>query len=262
MRKLPVLAGVAVLFAGPAFAADVATKPVSKEPVFNWSGFYLGGYAGYAAGSADTTGTLDPNNQFGNAAPPAAQPAYNANMSPGLKPRGFTGGGTVGANWQKGILVWGLEGDFGAFALSSSATTSVTPPGHVNLTSSTSVSADWLGTARGRVGLAFDHSLFYATAGAAFTDLSFRQTNTYATGLPGGVESFSISNLRVGVAAGAGWEYMFLPDWSGKIEYLHLDFGTLTGGGVLEVQRVDVAHTTTFTADVVRAGVNYRFVTW
>jgi outer membrane immunogenic protein len=244
-----------VLFAGPAFAADPVTKPVYKEAPFGWAGFYLGGYAGYAWGSADATGTLDPNNPFGNNAP-SAQPAYNANMSPGLKPTGFTGGGTIGANWQAGAVVWGVEGDFGAFSLSNSATASVTPPGHVNLTSNTTVSADWLGTARGRIGLAFDRSLIYATAGAAFTNPGFRQTNTFATL---GVEDFSASGIRAGWAAGAGWEYMFAPNWSGKIEYLHLDFGTLTGVGVLAAQSVNVTHATTFTADIVRAGINYRF---
>lgn len=262
MRKLSGLAaGAAVLFGGAALAADVGTRPGSQERVFGWSGFYLGGHAGYAAGKADTAGTLDPNNPFGNSAP-AAQPAYNANMSPSLKPNGFAGGGTAGANWQKGALVWGLEGDFGAFGLSRSATTSVTPPGHVGLTSSTSVSADWLGTVRGRVGFAFGHSLLYATAGAAFTDLRSGQTSTYATLGPRGVENFSAANLRTGVAAGGGWEYMLLPDWSGKIEYLHLDFGTLSGAGSIPIQSVNVTHATTVTADVVRAGVNYRFVTW
>jgi outer membrane immunogenic protein len=258
MRKVTGLVGAAVLLAGPAFAADPVTKPAYKEPVFSWTGLYLGGYAGYALGSADTTGTLDPSSPFGNDAP-AAQPAYNANMSPRLKPGGFTGGGMVGANWQTGAIVWGVEGDFGAFNLSGSAPTSVTPPGHVNLTSSTAVSADWLGTVRGRVGGAVDRSLLYATAGAAFTNLGFRQANTYATLGPAGVETFSMSNARVGLAGGAGWEYMFAPNWSGKIEYLHLAFGTLIGAGFIPTQPVSVTHSTTFTADVVRAGVNYRF---
>jgi outer membrane immunogenic protein len=258
MTKLPSLVGAAVLFAGPAFAADLVAKPVYKEPLFGWAGFYLGGYAGYAWGSANTTGTLDPNSAFGTMAP-NAQPAYNANMSPSLKPKGFTGGGTIGANWQTGAFVWGVEGDFGAFNLSGSTTTSVTPPGHPNLTSNTAVSADWLGTARGRVGLVFDRSLIYVTAGAAFANPSFRQTNTFASLGPTGIENISISGVRVGWGAGAGWEYMFAPNWSGKIDYLHLDFGTLTGVGVVAAQPVNVTHTTTFTADVVRAGVNYRF---
>jgi outer membrane immunogenic protein len=258
VKKLPGLVGVAALFATPTFAADLVTKPAHTEPVFSWTGFYLGGYAGYALGRADTAGALDPNSPFGSAAPDA-QPVYNANMSPQLKPRGFTGGGTVGANWQTGVIVWGVEGDFGAFNLSNSATASATPPSHAGLTSSTSVSADRLGTVRGRVGWAFDRSLIFATAGAAFTNLGFQQTNTYATLGPAGVENFSISNVRAGVAAGGGWEYMFAPRWSGKVEYLHLDFGTLTGSGVVPVQPVNVTHTTTFTADAVRAGINYRF---
>jgi len=155
--------------------------------------------------------------------------------------------------------VWGVEGDFGAFGLSDSTTTSVAPPGHVSLTSSTRVSADWLGTVRGRIGWAFERSLIYTTAGAAFANPSFQQTNTFASLGPAGIETFSTSNIRAGWAAGAGWEYMFAPNWSGKIEYLHLDFGTLTGVGVVPVEPVNITHVTTFTADVARAGINYRF---
>jgi outer membrane immunogenic protein len=253
MRKLSVLAGAAVLSAGPALAADLVAKPT-----FSWTGLYVGGFAGYARSSADATGTLDPNNPFGNSAP-VAQPAYNANMSPGLKSSGFTGGGAVGANWQIDAAVFGAEGDFGAFRFLGSATTSATPLGHVNLTSSTSANADWLGTVRWRFGWAIGHSLIYGTVGAAFTNLGSRQTNTYATLGPAGVEAFSISNVRLGVAAGAGWEYMFAPNWSGKIEYLHLDFETLNGAGVVPIQSVNVTHATTFTSEVVRAGINYRF---
>ncbi len=258
MRKLLVLAGATALSAGPALAADLETKPA-----FSWTGLYVGGFAGYAGSRAGTTGTLDPNSPFGNGTP-VAQPAYNANMSPGLKSSGFTGGGAVGANWQAAnwhldAAVFGAEADFGAFRFSGSATASVTPPGHVNLTSSTSAGADWLGTVRWRFGWALDRSLIYGTVGAAFTNLGSRQTNTYAALGPAGVEAFSISNVRLGLAAGAGWEYMFAPNWSGKIEYLHLDFQTLNGVGVLPIQPVNVSHATAFTADVVRAGINYRF---
>jgi outer membrane immunogenic protein len=256
MMKLPALAGAALLFGGPAFAADAAITPAT--PAFSWTGFYAGGYAGYGWGSVNASGTIDPSSGFGNSAP-AAQPAYNANMSPSLKSRGFTGGGTVGANWQMGVFVLGLEGDFGAFDFSDSATTSVTPPGHVRLTSDTKVSADWLGTVRGRLGWSFARSLIYATGGVAFTNLSFRQVNGYVIGSPGDTESFSISNVATGLAAGAGWEYAFAPNWSGKVEYLHLDFGTVSGTGVIPVQPVNVQHSIDLTADVVRAGINYKF---
>jgi outer membrane immunogenic protein len=262
MRKVLSLVGATLLFASSALAADlgVPVKAPAAMPLMalNWAGFYIGGYAGYGWGNSDTTGTLDPNSAFGNA-PPVAQPAYNANMSPSLKPAGFTGGGTIGVNQQTGAVVWGIEGDFGAFHLSDSATTSVTPPGHVNLTSVTTVNTDWLGTVRGRLGWAFGSSLIYGTGGVAFTNLNFHQVNSYAIGLPGSVEDFSISDVKAGWTVGAGLEHMFAPKWSAKIEYLYMDFGSVNGTGVVPVQPVNVAHSANLTANVVRAGINFHF---
>ncbi len=228
----------------------------------NWTGIYFGGYAGYAWGSSNTLGTLDPNSAFGNGAP-VAQPAYNANMSPALNPDGFSGGGTIGYNWQVGRVVLGAEGEFGAFNLRDSAVTSVTPTGHVNLTSATQVDTDWAGTLRARLGWSFDRALIFATGGAAFTDVHFRQTNTYAGLGPTGVEDVSLSANKTGWTAGGGVEYMLSSNWlggswSGKIEYLHMDFGSISGTGVLPIQPVNVSHSADLKADVVHAGLNYH----
>jgi outer membrane immunogenic protein len=262
MKSRFALAVASALLAGSsvAIAADMPLKaPPPPVPVCVWCGFYIGGYAGYGWGRSDTLGTLDPLSPFGNA-PPVAQPAYNANMSPGLRPTGFTGGGTAGYNWQKGQFVFGIEGDFGAFDLRETVSTTVTPPGHVNLVSLTNVHTDWVGTIRGRVGVATPSSmaLFYVTGGAAFTNLNFSQVNTYAIGLPGSVENFAVSNTRTGWTAGAGIEYMFAKNVSAKVEYLHFDFGTISGVGVVPIQAVNVAHSANFTADTVRVGVNWK----
>jgi outer membrane immunogenic protein len=259
------VAGLSVGFGAAASAADLGTRPEPvytkapmMAPALSWTGFYIGGNAGYGWGDSETTGTLDPNSAFGNAAP-VAQPAYNANMSPGLKPKGFAGGATVGANWQMGMLVLGAEGDFGAFHLSDTANTSVTPTGHVNLSSATTVNTDWLATARARVGWAFDRSLLYATGGLAATDLKFHQVNTYAGLGPTGVEDISLSSTKTGWTVGAGWEYMLNRNWTVKAEYLYMDFGSISGTGTVPIQPVTVAHTADLVANVVRGGVNFKF---
>jgi outer membrane immunogenic protein len=112
---------------------------------------------------------------------------------------------------------------------------------------------------RGRLGLAFGSSLIYATGGAAFTNLNFHQVNSYAIGLPGSTEDISISNVKTGWTVGAGLEHMFAPKWSAKIEYLYMDFGSVSGTGVVPVQPVNVAHSANLTANVVRAGINFYF---
>src|ERR1700751_1919277 len=73
----------------PAAVAPVAYAP----PVYNWSGFYVGGNLG--AGFADSSWT-DPFT--------GAHDTFNKT--------GFIGGGQVGANWQINALVLGIEGDF------------------------------------------------------------------------------------------------------------------------------------------------------
>ena len=77
---------------------------------------------------------------------------------------GVIGGGQVGANWQVGRVVWGIEADAQASGQSKST---ITPFPPFNLTDA--YSQPWFATFRGRVGWAFaDRWLVYATAGGAW----------------------------------------------------------------------------------------------
>jgi outer membrane immunogenic protein len=81
--------------------------------------------------------------------------------------------------------------------------------------------------------------------------------------------SNSISNTKVGWTAGGGAEWMFLPNWSVKVEYLYYDLGSLTtADAVFAVAPVAPAvglyaatqNKTRFNGSVVRAGIDYHFV--
>jgi outer membrane immunogenic protein len=153
---------------------------------------------------------------------------------------GGLAGGTAGFNWQNGALVAGIEGEGGWAGLS----------GQTNCTAAvvTCTTRDrWFASARGRLGwTVIPNLLLYGTAGAAFGDL--RET----------VDFFgSASTNRVGWAAGAGVEWMVMPNWSIKAEYLHYDFGTFVcGAGVcIPGQAVPVP----FAFDTGKVGVNYHF---
>jgi outer membrane immunogenic protein len=98
---------------------------------------------------------------------------------------------------------------------------------------------DWLGTARGRIGYAFDRFLPYITGGAAFGNVK----NTVA-----GIGSTDQSNI--GWTIGGGLEASIAGPWSAKLEYLYVDLGD--SGSVL-------GSTADFRSNVVRAGLNYRF---
>ena len=73
---------------------------------------------------------------------------------------------------------------------------------------------NWFGTLRGRLGYAFNNVLVYGTGGLAYGGVNFRIENSRLTRLA----------AQHGWTAGGGVEYMFTPNWSGKIEYEHVTF--------------------------------------
>jgi outer membrane immunogenic protein len=161
----------------------------------------------------------------------------NTSTAGGLK--GGFGGGTVGYNWQFNTIVAGIEAD-GAFAdISNSATAA-------GVTATAKIDA--LATVRGRVGAAFDQVLLYGTAGLALAD-----TKLTASGF--GV-TISDTKTQTGWTAGAGVEWMFLPRWSLKAEYLYRRFDSVTVFGGIVPGGIS---TGTLAINSGQFGVNYHF---
>ena len=187
------LALAAAVTMSAANAADLAHRrmpakaPAYVEPIYNWSGFYVGINGGGAFGN------LDVSNSLGSA---------NNDVSGGLA------GGTIGYNWQVNRFVYGLEGDMDWSGLKGSATNAPCP-------ASCETSNPWLATARGRIGYAFNRVLPYATGGGAFGDVKIART-----GFAGETDT------RAGWTAGAGVEVGINGPWSAKVEYLYTDLGT------------------------------------
>jgi outer membrane immunogenic protein len=206
---------------GPADAADLSrpvyTNPPPMPPAYyQWTGFYLGINGGGAWGSSswDSTGSFD--------------------TSGGLV------GGTIGYNWQTGPWVLGLEGDIDWADIKG--TTNV--PGCIG--GGCSSENDWLGTARGRVGYAFNGWMPYVTGGAAFGDVE--ATHAGATGQ---------STTQLGWTIGAGFEFAVVNNLTAKVEYLHYDLGSFQCG--LNCGNGFVNDNVDFNANVVRGGLNLRF---
>lgn len=245
---------LAALIGNSAFAADMnmPLKAPAMAPAWNWSGFYIGLNAGGAWGRSNVT-YVPPGPPFTGVAA-----AYSAIGSGPVNSSGFTGGAQAGYNWQSGLVVFGLEGDINAFDLHGGFTQTGTPPGNVALSSVASIRTDWLATVRGRLGLAaFDRSLFYVTGGLAVTDFKYSETNTYNTL---GTSSFSSNQTRAGWTVGGGWEYGFIPHWSVKVEYLYMDFGSISGQvpGFI-VGTGPHLYAADLKANLVRGGINYHF---
>jgi outer membrane immunogenic protein len=150
---------------------------------------------------------------------------------------GFTGGITAGYNHQINNIVFGLEGDYNYSGLSGRG---LILPGPAavkgDLTS--------FGTVRGRLGVAFDRALIYGTGGYAFGFSS----------LESGVLKSTSSHH--GYAVGAGLEYAFTQNVSAKAEYLYMP---LDSKNALTIPGFGVGSKTGIDANVLRAGVNYRF---
>src|SRR5260370_4490559 len=143
---VPAIALLGLAAAAPARAADLSVAPLYKAPpvvaaqAYNWSGFYVGinGGGDWGTSNWDSAGSI--------------------NMSGGII------GGTAGVNWQTGHAVFGLEGGVDWSNLKGTAATAPCPAG-------CTTSNDWLATARGRAGYAFDRFLPYVTGGGPFRHL-------------------------------------------------------------------------------------------
>jgi outer membrane immunogenic protein len=130
-----------------------------------------------------------------------------------------------------------------------------------------------LGTVRGRVGyLATPTMLLYATGGLAYGEADLNATYfspLLSPVLYQGGSWLGTTDLRTGWTAGAGVEWMFLPKWSVKAEYLYYDLGTAntanfgpvfyTSSAKTGSQFSTAGYSAPFNGNVVRLGVNYHF---
>jgi opacity protein-like surface antigen len=60
MRRVSGLVGATLLFAGPAFAADLRAPVMPPGPAFGWTGFYVGGNVGHGWGDQAVDFSGDP----------------------------------------------------------------------------------------------------------------------------------------------------------------------------------------------------------
>jgi outer membrane immunogenic protein len=255
--------------------ADGYATTVAREAVGpSFAGAYIGLNAGAAWGSSDySTNPGCPDTTLAVFCDSGGVSRVNgpavANSGTGsLSSSGFTGGIQGGYNWQVGQIVFGGEGDFGAFNLGKSVRASGEFPSTFlgdAYTLDESMSTDWLITLRGRLGYTVTPQLLiYGTAGLALTDFKFSSgysDNAIDATFPGGKGAASVSNVVTGWTIGGGGEWLIDSRWSIKAEYLYLDFGS-TNMPVALSNTEDYTQTMSVDADlsaqVARVGVNYR----
>jgi outer membrane immunogenic protein len=253
------LAAVIPLTATSTRAADLPTKAPVAAPAYGWGGCYIGVNAGASGAASNFNSTIG----NGTHLQPADAALVSSSGTGSANDTAFLGGGQAGCNWQSGLMVYGIEGDFDYFHSqpSFSNNTNTLSDGVTPFTVTQTLTTDFLATIRPRIGVAADRNLAYITGGAAFTQVSYAQS--YVDGVvPPGIGNATASKSLVGWTVGAGWEHAWTNNWTFKLEYLFTSFPTTSALGSI----TDGAGGTNplhGSADLViqtlRAGMNYKF---
>lgn len=260
-----------------ASAADMAPRYTKAPPaiveVWNWTGFYIGGNAGYSWGRSNTDLSY-----FNTATGLPIAPPVGSVTSAGFDMNGAIAGGQAGYNWQNGNWVFGLEADIqwsdekGRAAYSCLGTLAggaclpgltFLPAGATGTTVAYDQKLEWFGTVRGRIGvLATPRALLYATGGLAYG--SIKTSAALAGFTPAGLAVAAVgsnSDTRIGWTVGAGIEGKITQNWSAKLEYLYMDLGSFSGGtyNLLPASTIGIRTDSDFRDHILRAGINYTF---
>jgi len=234
--------------------AALAVEPAVAAPPQSWNGFYAGANIGggwaWASSSYDVTEELilDPS----------------TSGSQGMS--GVVGGFQLGYNWQTGNWVWGLEADFDFSSLRSNTVVSV-PFGFIgagaagtsaaatglNITDTHSIDLPWFGTVLGRLGFTpVSNWLVYVTGGLAYGAINETNYLTSPFLLPA-----SHSLLQAGWAVGGGVEVALTTNWSARLEYLYMDFGSFSDTAVSTLASATID--SRLNVSTVLVGFDYRF---
>ncbi|KQT50777.1 cell envelope biogenesis protein OmpA [Aureimonas sp. Leaf454] len=187
-----ILVALALFGATPAWAADAVTPDVAPiapiegaAPIYIWSGAYAGAFVGYNRANFDQS----------------AGASFDG--------EGIVGGAYGGFNVQNDRIVYGIEADLGASGVEAGGFDR-----RVGLPVETDTNV--FGSLRGRVGVAADPFLVFATAGVAASDQTLKL---------GPAED---SNTHVGYTVGAGVEAKVTDSIDTRLEYRYSDFGSKT----------------------------------
>jgi high affinity Mn2+ porin len=256
--------GIALATCSLAFAADLPVSLPVKAPVpyvspaYDWSGWYVGAHIGVVQGASNWSATP----------PGAGAPALNGSFDLPFNFDFMAGTGSFVAGLQAGYnyvtptrLLLGFEVDASSpnsdvlipYAVRGSQTINSPLTGQVSY----GEAVIGYGTARARVGYAFDHFLLYGTGGLAWTYDQVTRTQVAGNSFGGFASPGTVDTKllwRLGWAAGVGVEIPIAGNWTAKAEYLSTGFGSkrFTFPTAMEGFASDL------TMQSVQVGLNYR----
>jgi outer membrane immunogenic protein len=227
LHKVVLSAVGAFALAATATGAIAGGSLKDRDRPFSWSGFYVGLQGGYVNANVDAKSGPFPG---------AFDQTYDYSANGGVF------GGHAGYNVQTGSIVFGVEGDIEASGLQKNGVGSL---GYLHR-----MDVLWLGSVRGRIGVASGNWLFYGTGGWAWADTTLDKA-TSLTAAP----FVSYSDTRSGWTAGGGVEHAVSSGLTVRLEYRYTDYGTEThnNAGVNSQDRSEL------TTHAVRAGASLKF---
>lgn len=238
MRVLIAACALVAVMRLQAWAGGAAPMPASSQslpsptvwstmaPGDGWAGFYVNEGGDLALSSA-ATGLLKGLPGPGGVGAGAAIGGMSSSA--------------VGANWQTGDTVFGVQGDMQWADPAAAAITDCALGCSLN----DHARVPWLATLRARAGKAFDRVFVYGTGGFA----SFGAANNLNAGGFGSTPNFiDLSAGNIEWSIGAGMELSLDKNASARIEYLH-NIPTSAPGSVFDN---DVRN------DILRGGIDYR----
>jgi len=260
------------LCAAETLSTSISPVAVAGPIAVPGSGFYAGVNLGYGTGKLNSAVAVS---AFTQTLPfPFIFPGGDSSANRRLG--GTVGGIELGYNFRPATgLLAGIESDFQASGQKGSAFSQFSgiTPGPVpacitaqtcTYTNTTDITAklSWFGTARGRAGAEMNGLWFYATGGLAYGQVSVSGTNAFtvsATGFPTSAAyaaPINYSVMKVGWVAGGGIESRLgLSQWTWKVEYLHIDLGSIGAYsfGSVPTGTTDIK----ITNDIARVGLSY-----
>jgi opacity protein-like surface antigen len=251
-----VRAGLSYKFGPPAAIAPVPYAKAPRMVVASWAGFYLGVHGGYGWKENDFAILTEVD---------------SINPIRGIDSKGWAAGGHAGYNWQTASIVTGLELDVTATGIkgSSAPFALFRAGGEVPFSFNESLSDNvkYLGTVRARLGWTpVQNILLYGTGGLAWERVERTVSTGFASSFGAITQTARNARDHFGWVAGAGAEaLLFSPNWVGRVEYLHYDFGTVES--VSSFVSTDPTNPNSprtdrggrQTIDLVRAGLSYKF---
>jgi outer membrane immunogenic protein len=239
MRFTSILfAASAALLCGTAVssAADLIIEEVAAVETYDaadWSGLYAGLHIGLGSGAMvpSATNIQVGGGQLGGLGLPDGEDGY--------EPSGLLAGGQIGAMFQTGMFVLGVQGDVSWSNMTGGYINADDPPD-----SDDTMNVLWLANLTGRAGVAFDNVLVYALAGLAMASAE----NVYE-GESSGAVTFG------GYTVGIGGAVQLDDAWSLFAEATYSEFGE----EAFEFSDPGDNITSDLAVATFKVGVNYSF---